>query len=223
MNERILIVDDHPAICSTMMDILINEGFEVQVARNGKDAINIYNDNEFEFVLLDMQMPDIKGIDAYKEMIKSRKKHANFIIISAFSTPDLEKQASELGCMAFLHKPIRAEEVIKIIRAKSSTSILIHISNERFRNIITTQLERDNYAFEIAANFDETLIRIRQIDYNFLIIDEDSLSDEQERIKSSLKLLKSNTRIISLNEDEPILNMNDQFENNLNLIKFPDQ
>ena len=56
MNARILIVDDHPAICSTMMDILINEGFEVQVARNGKDAINIYNDNEFEFVLLDMQM-----------------------------------------------------------------------------------------------------------------------------------------------------------------------
>ena len=87
MNERILIVDDHPAICSTMMDILINEGFEVQVARNGKDAINIYNDNEFEFVLLDMQMPDIKGIDAYKEMLKSRKKHGNFIIISAFRHP----------------------------------------------------------------------------------------------------------------------------------------
>ena len=223
MNERILIVDDHPAICSTMMDILINEGFEVQVARNGKDAINIYNDNEFEFVLLDMQMPGIKGIEAYKEMLKSRKKNANFIIISAFSTPDLEKQAYELGCIAFLHKPIRAEEIIKIIRAKSSTSILIHISNERFRNTITTQLERDNYAFEIATNFDETLIRIRQIDYNFLIIDEDSLSDEQERIKSSLKLLKSNTQIISLNEDEPVLNMNDQFENNQNLIKFPDQ
>ena len=87
MNERILIVDDHPAICSTMMDILINEGFEVQVARNGKDAINIYNDNEFEFVLLDMQMPGIKGIEAYKEMLKSRKKNANFIIISAFRLP----------------------------------------------------------------------------------------------------------------------------------------
>ena len=56
-----------------------------------------------------------------------------------------------------------------------------------------------------------------------MIIDEDSLSDEQERIKSSLKLLKSNTQIISLNEDEPILNINDQFENNQNLIKFPDQ
>ena len=46
-------------------------------------------------------MPDIKGIDAYKEMIKSRKKHANFIIISAFSTPDLEKQASELELYGF--------------------------------------------------------------------------------------------------------------------------
>ena len=155
--------------------------------------------------------PTSKESTLIRKMLKSRKKNGNFIIISAFSTPIWRNKHPNWAVWLFFTNQSEQRKVIKIIRAKS-TLILIHISNERFRNIITTQLERDNYAFEIATNFDETLIRIRQIDYNFLIIDEDSLSDEQERIKSSLKLLKSNTRIISLNEDEPILNMNDQFE-----------
>ena len=40
---KILIVDDHPAIRSTMSDVLINEGFEVDLAQNGVDALAIYS------------------------------------------------------------------------------------------------------------------------------------------------------------------------------------
>ena len=54
---KILIVDDHPAIRSTMSDVLINEGFEVDLAQNGVDAFAIYSIKDFDFVLMDMQMP----------------------------------------------------------------------------------------------------------------------------------------------------------------------
>jgi len=202
MSIRVLIVDDHPAIRSTMMDILKSEGLEVEIAENGTTALKIYSEKEFAFVLMDMQMPDIKGFDTYRQMLTIPKKHAEFIFISAFATPELEKKTKELGCLAFLHKPIRAEEVIKLIRSKSLLSVLVYISNERFRNMIVKNFQNENCNLEIASDFDETLILIRQIDYNYLIIDEDSFSSEQDRIKSSLNLSGSHTELILINEDE---------------------
>ena len=202
MSIRVLIVDDHPAIRSTMMDILKSEGLEVEIAENGTTALKIYSEKEFAFVLMDMQMPDIKGFDTYRQMLTIPKKHAEFIFISAFATPELEKKTKELGCLAFLHKPIRAEEVIKLIRSKSLLSVLVYISNERFRNKIVKNFQNENCNLEIASDFDETLILIRQIDYNYLIIDEDSFSSEQDRIKSSLHLSGSHTELILINEDE---------------------
>lgn len=202
MSIRVLIVDDHPAIRSTMMDILKSEGLEVEIAENGTTALKIYSEKEFAFVLMDMQMPDIKGFDTYRQMLTIPKKHAEFIFISAFATPELEKKTKELGCLAFLHKPIRAEEVIKLIRSKSLLSVLVYISNERFRNKIVKNFQNENCNLEIASDFDETLILIRQIDYNYLIIDEDSFSSEQDRIKSSLNLSGSHTELILINEDE---------------------
>ncbi len=202
MSIRVLIVDDHPAIRSTMMDILKSEGLEVEIAENGTTALKIYCDKEFAFVLMDMQMPDIKGIDTYRQMLTIPKKHAEFIFISAFATPELEKKTKELGCLAFLHKPIRAEEVIKLIRSKSLLTVLIYISNERFRNKTVKNFQNENYNLEIASDFDEALILIRQIDYNYLIIDEDSFSSEQDRIKSTLQLSGSHTELILINEDQ---------------------
>jgi len=202
MSIRVLIVDDHPAIRSTMMDILKSEGLEVEIAENGTTALKIYSEKEFAFVLMDMQMPDIKGFDTYRQMLAIPKKHAEFIFISAFATPELEKKTKELGCLAFLHKPIRAEEVIKLIRSKSLLSVLVYISNERFRNKIVKNFQNENCNLGIASDFDETLILIRQIDYNYLIIDEDSFSSEQDRIKSSLHLSGSHTELILINEDE---------------------
>ena len=202
MSIRVLIVDDHPAIRSTMMDILKSEGLEVEIAENGTTALKIYSDKVFEFVLMDMQMPDIKGIDTYRQILAIPKKHAEFIFISAFATPELEKKTKELGCLAFLHKPIRAEQVIKLIRSKSLLSVLVYISNEGLRNKVIKNLQNENCNLEIASDFDDTLILIRQIDYNYLIIDEDSFSSEQDRIKSTLHLSGSHTELILINEDQ---------------------
>ena len=57
-----MIIDDHPTIRSTMSDVLINEGFEVDLAQNGVDALAIYSIKDFDFVLMDMQMPDCKAL-----------------------------------------------------------------------------------------------------------------------------------------------------------------
>jgi DNA-binding NtrC family response regulator len=203
MKTKILLVDDHPAIRTTMFDVMVNEGFDVQVAECGEDAIRAYSNDTFQFVLMDMQMPDMKGVDAYRKMLEHNKIHAKFIFISAFSSPELENEAHELGCIAFLQKPIRVEQVIELIRSKSRKSVLVFIENTELLRNVMNQLKKEGISAETANAFDEALIKIRQINYNYIIIDEDSPSVEQEGFKNTIKVTKSESHIVNINEDEP--------------------
>ena len=203
MKTKILLVDDHPAIRTTMFDVMVNEGFDVQVAECGEDAIRAYSNDTFQFVLMDMQMPDMKGVDAYRKMLEHNQIHAKFIFISAFSSPELENEAHELGCIAFLQKPIRVEQVIEIIRSKSRKSVLVFIENTELLRNVMNQLKKEGISAETANAFDEALIKIRQINYNYIIIDEDSPSVEQEGFKNTIKVTKSESHIVTINEDEP--------------------
>ena len=203
MRTKILIIDDHPAIRATMQDVMKNEGFETMIAESGQEAIDIYMSEYFDFVLMDMQMPDMKGVEAYRRMLNNKQQHAKFIFISAFSSPELEDEAHELGCIAFLQKPIRVEQVIEIIRSKSRTSVLVFIENENLRKNVLQDLKEEGLSVEEASEFDQALIKIRQINYNYIIIDEDSPSIEQEGFKNTIKVTKSESQIININEDEP--------------------
>jgi CheY-like chemotaxis protein len=203
MKTKILIIDDHPAIRTTMQDVMKNEGFETMIAQSGQEAIDIYMSEYFDFVLMDMQMPDMKGVEAYKRMLENKQQHAKFIFISAFSSPELEDEAHELGCIAFLQKPIRVEQVIEIIRSKSRTSVLVFIENENLRKNVLQDLKKEGLSVEEASEFDQALIKIRQINYSYIVIDEDSASIEQDGFKNTIKVTQSESHIININEDEP--------------------
>ena len=202
MKTKILIVDDHPAIRTTMADVMINEGFEVQVAECGKQAIELYSEDTFNFVLMDMQMKDMKGVDVYRKMLKLERKQVNFVFISAFSAPELKNEAYELGCMAFLQKPIRVERVIDLIRSKSRKSVLVFLENEELLQNVTEELKKECFSIDSVTKFDQALIKLRQINYNYVIVDEDSPGIEQDRIENTLKVTKSESHFITINEDE---------------------
>ena len=202
MTTNILIVDDHPAIRTTMKDVMENEGFVTEIAESGTKAIDLYKRKKFDFVLMDMQMPELKGVDAFRQMLQCDRKHAEFIFISAFSSPELENEAHQLGCIEFLQKPIRVEDVIKLIRAKLRISILLFIENKNLRESIAKEINKQGYTLEISSNIDEALINIRQIDYNFIVIDEDSTSVEQHPINRTVKVTHSKSQVIEVNEDE---------------------
>jgi CheY-like chemotaxis protein len=186
-----------------MQDVMKNEGFETMIAESGQEAIDIYKSAYFDFVLMDMQMPDMKGVEAYRQMLNNNQQHAKFIFISAFSSPELGDEAHELGCIAFLQKPIRVEQVIEIIRSKSRTSVLVFIENENLRKNVLQDLKKEGLSVEEASEFDQALIKIRQINYSYIVIDEDSASIEQDGFKNTIKVTQSESHIININEDEP--------------------
>ena len=198
----ILVVDDHPAIRSTMLDILEEEGFSAEQAVNGEEALGKCLENEYDFVLMDVQMPELNGIQVLAKIRDSKQTQSKFIFFSAYSVPELEEQAVALGSYAFLRKPIQVEKIIDLIRDKRGIPILIHLEDDHMRTCLSNLLKNQGYQAIETEKLDDALIQLRQINYSCLIYDSDSPGFEQDALTSTVRSLKTDTICITTNEDE---------------------
>ena len=66
----ILIVDDHPAVRNTMIDVLDEEGFNTDHADNGEVGLKKCLENSYDFVLIDVQMPKMNGVEVLRGLKK---------------------------------------------------------------------------------------------------------------------------------------------------------
>ena len=200
--NHILIVDDHPAIRETMNDILLDEGFQTHVAKNGKEALDLCLACNFDYVLIDIQMPELNGVDVLRKLKEKKKKIPKFIFFTAYSTPELEDLALSLGAYAFLTKPIKVEKILDLLRHKKAISILVHLHDDHLRTCITNLLREDGYSVNQTKDHDEALIQLRQINYNLIVYDSDSPSLEQESIQITIRSANTKTICLETNEDE---------------------
>jgi PAS domain S-box-containing protein len=115
--ESVLLVDDEEMIIEVGQEILEEMGYRVLLARNGKEAVDVYekNKNEIDMVILDMIMPDMGGGEAY-DKIKEIRPEAKVLLSSGYS---IEGQASEIlarGCNGFIQKPFSVKQLSHTIR-----------------------------------------------------------------------------------------------------------
>lgn len=103
---RILVVDDDPAFCTIMREILGAEGFEVHVAFDAQGALAILADYPPDIILSDIMMPDIDGLWLIRN-IRSSPLWANIptIVVSAKIMPKDRIAAEQAGADAFVPKP----------------------------------------------------------------------------------------------------------------------
>jgi len=168
---KILIVDDHPAIRKTMVDVLTEEGFATDVAKDGSDALSKLLSQLYDFVLIDVQMPKINGVEVLRELKQKKDSLPKFIFFSAYSLPELKEEAVQLGCLAFLEKPIELKEIISLIKDNKSTALLIYLKDINQGKLLTKTLKEDSFHVILAENIDQTLIQLRQINFRILIMD----------------------------------------------------
>ena len=82
--SRILIVEDEEHQRELYAAELSDEGYEVEQAANGKEAVNMATKNEYDLVILDIRMPEMDGIEALGQIL-SRRKKTPIIIYTAYS------------------------------------------------------------------------------------------------------------------------------------------
>lgn len=104
-NFKILIVDDEPDITELLSDILADEGYRVSSAENATEANELYQNELFHVVLLDIWMPDEDGITLLSRWNENSLK-SMIIMMSGHGTIETAVKATKLGAYDFIEKPI---------------------------------------------------------------------------------------------------------------------
>ncbi|MGB9562093.1 MAG: response regulator [bacterium] len=114
MKPKILVVDDQESILELLKAILERENFEVFLAANGFDALDIIAHNEIDLVITDVSMPELDGFTLL-QIIKNRYPNLPVIVMTGYYDIYTKEEAIKYGASRFLPKPFRPEEVLKII------------------------------------------------------------------------------------------------------------
>ena len=121
---KIIVIDDEKSIRSTLKDILEHEGFEVDVAPDGAEGLELIQKNPYEAVLCDIKMPEMDGIEVL-EKIQQTKSDLPVIMISGHGTIDTAVGAIKKGAFAFVEKPPDLNRLLITIRNAMDKSTLI--------------------------------------------------------------------------------------------------
>jgi PAS domain S-box-containing protein len=111
---HILLVDDDPDICLALHDFLTHEGYDVQVARTGKEAVERAQSQQFDAVLLDLGLPDQDGLVVLQILHKMDHK-LPIIVLTAFTTTEKTVESLNQGSFAYLTKPYNRNELKAVL------------------------------------------------------------------------------------------------------------
>ena len=113
--KRILIVDDEENPRIGLTKLLAHEGFEVESAANGNEALDYLDREKVNLVISDINMPEMNGLVFLREL--SRKfPSTSVIMITAYGGVESYLEAMNLGAYEYLHKPVKLDELRSIMK-----------------------------------------------------------------------------------------------------------
>jgi CheY-like chemotaxis protein len=111
---NLLIVDDDQDLLNTLSEYFIRVGYMVTKAINGLEALEFFKHADFDLALLDVELPEMNGIELTKE-IKKINQDFPIILITGYSHLYRPQDVLSLDVEAFLKKPLNLQELVSIV------------------------------------------------------------------------------------------------------------
>ncbi|WP_261362822.1 response regulator [Rubinisphaera margarita] len=141
---RILVAEDTPANQKVVQQILLKRGHEVVLANNGREALDLYYTEQFDTILMDMQMPTMDGLQATKAIRQSERESgvANPIPIVALTAHTMKgdrERCLDAGASDYLSKPVDSVALLRMIETLSrprgrQTTKVPHVTDQPHLN-----------------------------------------------------------------------------------------
>ncbi len=112
---RILVVEDDAEMRALLADVLSDEGYAVEEAPNGAEALILLRTESFAAIVLDKNMPGLSGLDLLPGM-RTICPETPVILITAFGDVSAYMDAMEKGAFEFIYKPFRMEDLLRTLR-----------------------------------------------------------------------------------------------------------
>ncbi|MEJ5266477.1 MAG: response regulator [Bacteroidales bacterium] len=220
MNSRILIVDDRPKNIQILANHLTNDGYDVEYATSGKEAIKILEKEDFDLILLDVLMPGIDGFETCKRIKKlENKNNIPIIFVTAKTDIDSITLGFEYGGVDYISKPFKADELLVRVKThielkKAKDMLNYHKSylekREDFYNKEINKLKKNllehnkhfesigNHYSEILNLYNQAILKIQiQTSIPLSLLKSEQLNEKQTAILFELeKAIKNNVKEI---------------------------
>ena len=135
--NTVFIIDDEVEICESIKMILEYENYEVDYTTKSEDSLSIISQNDFDCILLDIQMPGKNGFEILDYIYKNNI-NSTVVMISAFSSLENAIKSTKLGAFDFIEKPIDRDKLIISVRNAVEKSSLRKENNSLKLNVFGT-------------------------------------------------------------------------------------
>ncbi len=123
MSGRLLIVDDEKAMLLALKGLLSKEGYQVETAASGEEALRKIDGGSFHAIITDLSLKDVSGM-AVLERAKQVDADTAVIMITAYGSEKIAVQAMKLGAADYLPKPFENDELRMLVRRVMETALL---------------------------------------------------------------------------------------------------
>ncbi len=146
---RILVVDDEDHIRRVLSVLLSKQGYTVDQAAAGREALEAFKNNVYDAVLCDLRMPDLDGLEVLRR-IKNQESEATVIIITAYASVDTALEAMKQGAYDYISKPFKEDEILHVLRKALERRAILD-QNRRLKSEISEKFDFSNIIGTSAA------------------------------------------------------------------------
>jgi len=194
---KILIAEDNKNNQDILKAMLNKINIKYDIVNNGVEAIEMYKNNKYNLILMDVNMPIMDGIQATKEIKQIEDKYykINIIILTAYNVKNNKELYSNIGIKDFINKPINFKNLIEKINLNiinDNKNNLLNLNEQKMFDNLETEINIDNCVIQLGIDKNDfILIYNNFIDDLENEINDLNLSLENKDIKKCLNILHS--------------------------------
>ena len=111
---KILVIDDEDIVRLSCSRTLVPEGYELKMAKNGPEGLQMLAEDTFDLVLTDLKMPNMDGIEVLAK-IKEKWPATDVVIVTGYQTVETAVKAIKLGAFDYIEKPFTPDTLIATV------------------------------------------------------------------------------------------------------------
>ncbi|HWS54138.1 MAG TPA: response regulator, partial [Pyrinomonadaceae bacterium] len=177
---RILVVDDEPMMADSLKQNLAEEGYTVDTASSGAQAVELFDGSGHHLALCDLQLPDkdMDGMDVLRH-IKDTRPSSEVIVMTGYGSVERAVEATKAGAFWFLEKPFDFDVLMPLVERALERHELM-TETESMRRQLSTRTEYFNIigASRQMQQIYETIESVAKSDANVLIVGESGTGKE---------------------------------------------
>jgi DNA-binding NtrC family response regulator len=196
---HILVIEDDPAVRDLLRETLVEEGYVVAVAADGKEGLQAAKNMPVHVLVTDLQLPDVDGISLIDRLVRIDAKIIP-IVVTGFGTIESAVRAMKAGAFDFITKPFDPETVAVVVRKA------VEVYRLRQENHLLRKAVRDQYQLEQLVGASEPIRQV--LDFVRKVADSDSTVMIQGESGTGKELVARMLHFNSLRRDRPLVPVN---------------